>query len=78
MEYNIKIADPSDLVNHHTRHRVCNSRAVENCYWALLILKLFVGRTVCKYSHQNNKIENMAMSSEILHQSLHPSVICRY
>ena len=71
-EYNIRIADPSDLVNPHTRHRICNSSTIENCYWALL--KLFVGSTVCKYSHQNNKIENMALSSEILHQSLCPSV----
>ena len=43
----ITIANPSDLVNHHTRHRVYNSNAVENCYWALLVLKLFVGSTVC-------------------------------
>ena len=43
--HNIKIADPSDLVNCHTRYRVCNSSAVENCYCALL--KLFVGSTVC-------------------------------
>ena len=55
-DYNIKIADPSDLVSRHTRHRDCNSSAVENYYWALL--KLFVGNTstVCKYSHQNSKI----------------------
>ena len=39
--YNIKIADPSDLVNCHTSHRFCNSSAVDNCYWALL--KLYVG-----------------------------------
>ena len=65
---NIKIADPSDLVTCHTRHRVCNSSAVENCYWALL--KIFVGGTVCRYSYQNNKIKNMALSSEILHQPL--------
>ena len=68
-----------DLVNHHTRHRVCNISAVENFYWALL--KPFVGSTVCKCSHQNDKTENMALSSKILHQSLCPSVMfdhCRY
>ena len=59
---------PSDLVDHHTRLRVCNSSAVENCYWVLL--KLFVGSTVWKYSHQNNQIENMALTCEILHISL--------
>ena len=71
--YNIKIADPSDLVNCHTSHRFCNSSAVDNCYWALL--KLYVGSTVCKYSHQNNKTENIDLSSETLHQSLCPSVM---
>ena len=45
---------------------------VENCYWAFL--KLFVGSTVCKYSHQNNNTENMALSSEMLYQSWCPSV----
>ena len=58
---------PSDLVDRHTTLRVCNSSAVENCYWVLL--KLFVGSTVWKYSHQNNKIENMALTCEILHVS---------
>ena len=42
--HNIKIAKPSDLVNHHTRHKVCNSTAANNCFWALL--KLFVGSIV--------------------------------
>ena len=59
-----KTANPSDLVHHHTRHGVSNNSAVDNCYWVLL--KLFVGSTVCKYSHQNNKTENMALIYEIL------------
>ena len=51
--------------SHQTRGLQLN-----NCFWALL--KLFVGRsysyisTVCKYSHQHNKIENMVLFPEIL------------
>ena len=48
---------------HYTRYRVRNSSAVDNCYWA--VLKLFIDSSVCKYSHQNNTIEIMALSSEI-------------
>ena len=65
-ECNLKVADQSDLVKPDTGC-MYNSSAVEKCYWALL--GLFVVSTVCKkckYFPQNNIVENMAFSYDIV------------
>ena len=58
-EYNLKIADQSDLVKPDTGFAtVMQWRIVIEHFLGFLLLVL----TVCKYSHQNSIVENMAFS----------------